>query len=161
MTDTHGKPVGGICVEVQRSRHLGGATTRANGTYSINALPSGSYTVQFSGGCGNAGSYAPQFYKGQTNGAAADPVPLIAGQNTAGIDAISMQPGGTITGVVTDNSGHKLSNVCVRLASQAEAQTGPYLLRRQFRRSRRRTGSFTARNLEPGLYAVDFGCGFG
>lgn len=125
VTGARGLPVGGICVQVQGPQYrFAGSTTHANGTYSINALPSGSYTVQFSGGCGNAGSYAPQFYKGQTNSAAADPVPLIAGQTTAGIDA-TMQPGGTITGVVTDNAGHKLSGVCVDLASQAQLRTGP------------------------------------
>jgi len=157
VTDTHGKPVRGICVQTQGPGY-GGATTSAAGTYSINALPSGSYTVQFSGGCGNAGSYALQLYNGQANGAAADSVPLIAGQTTAGINA-TMQPGGTITGVVTDNIGRKLSNVCVQLASQAQAQTGPYFFGGSYAFTK--NGVFTARNLQPGLYAVDFGCGFG
>lgn len=158
VTGTHGMPVGGICVQVQGPQYaFAGSTTRANGTYSINALPSGSYTVQFSGGCGNAGSYAPQVYKGQTNSAAADPVPLIAGQTTAGIDA-AMQPGGTITGVVTDNTAHKLSGVCVDLASPAQMQAGPFFFGYLTFTNR---GIFKAQNLEPGLYAVNFGCGFG
>ncbi len=158
VADAHGTPVGGICVQVQGPRFtFGGTITRADGTYSINALPSGSYTVQFSGGCGNAGSYAPQFYKGQTNGAAADPVPLIAGQTTAGIDA-AMAPGGTVTGVVTGNTGNKLSDVCVRLASQAEAESGPFFGAYV---TFTRNGVFRAQNLVPGLYAVNFGCGYG
>ncbi|MGO8958209.1 MAG: carboxypeptidase regulatory-like domain-containing protein [Streptosporangiaceae bacterium] len=157
VTDSHGQPVRGICVQVQGPGY-GGATTGADGTYSINALPSGSYNVQFSGGCGNAGSYSMQLYNGQTNGAAADSVPLIAGQTTAGINA-TMQPGGTITGVVTDNTGGKLSNVCVRLASQAQAQTGLYFFGGSYAYTK--NGVFTASNLAPGLYAVDFGCGIG
>ena len=158
VTGTHGMPVGGICVEVQGPQYaFAGSTTHANGTYSINALPSGSYTVQFSGGCGNAGSYASQFYKGQTNSAAADPVPLIAGQTTAGIDA-AMQPGGTITGVVTDNAGHKLSNLCVALVRQAQART-PFFFFGYVTFTNK--GVFKAQNLNPGLYAVNFGCGFG
>ncbi len=131
VTDTHGNPVRGICVQAQKSGIFGGAVTGADGTYSINALPSGSYTVQFSGGCGNAGSYATQFYKDQTNGAAGDSVPLIAGQTTSGINA-SMQPGGTITGVVADNTGHKLSNVCIRPGEPDAGTNGPVLLRREF-----------------------------
>lgn len=158
VTDAHGTPVGGICVQVQGARYtFAGTTTRADGTYSIDALPTGSYTVQFTGGCGNAGSYAPQFYKGQTNSAAADPVPLIAGQTTAGIDA-AMAPGGTITGVVTGNTGHKLSDVCVSLASQAEAEAGPFFGGYV---TFTRKGVFQAQNLVPGLYTVNFGCGFG
>ncbi len=157
VTDSHGAPVRGICVDAQ-GPGFGGTATGADGTYSINALRSGSYAVQFSGGCGNAGSYATQFYKDQTNGAAGDSVPLIAGQTTAGINA-SMQLGGTITGVVSDNTGHKLSNVCVRMASQAQAETTPYFFGGTFAFTK--NGVFTARNLKPGLYAVDFGCGFG
>ena len=157
VTDTHGKPVRGICVEA-RGPGFGGTTTGADGTYSINALPSGSYTVQFSGGCGNSGSYATQFYKDQTNGAAGDSVPLIPGQTTAGINAV-MQPGGTITGVVTDNTGHKLSNVCINLASQTQAQNDLFFFGGSFTFTK--NGVFTARNLDPGLYAVDYGCGFG
>ena len=44
-----------------------------------------------------------------------------------------MQPGGTITGVVTDNTGHKLSNVCVRAGEPDAGTNGPVLLRREFR----------------------------
>ena len=158
VTDTHGKPVRGICVQAQKFGVFGGATTGADGTYSIDALPSGSYTVQFSGGCRNTGSYATEFYKDQTNGAAGDAVPLIAGQTTAGINA-AMQPGGTITGVVTGDTGHKLSNVCIELASQTQAQTGLFFFGGSFAFTK--NGVFTARNLDPGLYAVDFGCGSG
>jgi hypothetical protein len=162
VTDTHGKPVRGICVQTEGPgtgySGFSGTVTGADGTYSMNRLPSGSYRVLFSGGCRNTGSYASQFYKDQTNGSEGDSVPLIAGKTTAGINTV-MQPGGTITGVVADNTGHKLSNLCVRMASQAQAQTGLYFFSSGYAVTR--NGVFTARNLDPGLYAVDFGCGSG
>ena len=65
--------------------------------------------------------------------------PLIAGQTTAGINA-AMQPGGTITGVVTDNIGHKLSNVCVRTGKPGAGTDGPVPSSAALSRSRR-TGS--------------------
>ena len=70
-----------------------------------------------------------------------------------------MQLGGTITGVVADNTGHKLSNVCIHLASQTQAQTGLFFFGGSFTFTK--NGVFTARNLDPGLYAVDFGCSSG
>ena len=110
VTDGHGNPAPGVCVDVN-GRHSGNGTqTRSDGSYAVDALTTGSYTVAFSGGCGNAGSFSLQYYNGQTNQGSASPVHATAGQTTAGIDA-TMQPGATITGVVTDNGGNKLSNI--------------------------------------------------
>ncbi len=155
VTDTHGSPVPGICVSVS-GHGFSAATTAADGTYSAIALPSGSYKVSFSGGCRSTGSYAPQYYRGQVNVGSADPVTATAGHTTGRINAV-MQPGGTITGVVTDSSGTRLNRVCVEVQSPSEAQSGyPFgnILTTK-------DGVYTARNLVPGNYAVNFGCVFG
>jgi len=148
-----GNPVSGICVEVNGRRSSGGARTRSDGSYSIDALPTGSYTVAFSGGCGNTGSYVSQYYNGQPNQGSATPVQLTAGQTTTGIDA-TMQPGATITGVVTGAGGSKLSNVCVGISPLPGQGLGFFFDRLAFTKN----GSYTVQNLTPGLYAVSFEC---
>jgi len=152
VTGTHGAPVRGICVSASNSRNYSAATSKADGTYSIIALGTGHYTVRFSGGCGNSGSYAPQWYHGQSNVASADPVVATAGHTTAHIDA-AMQPGGTITGVVTDTSGNRLNDICVVVANRSEAQLG-FAFNFEFTKN----GTYMAANLVPGAYAVSFGC---
>jgi len=156
VKDTKGNPVARICVEVNGRRHFGGGRTSSDGSYSINAMPTGNYTVHFAGGCGNAGSYAPQFYRGQTNRASATQVHLTAGRTTGGINA-TMQPGATVTGAVTDANGNMLSNVCVTVSPILGAQFDFFFQNLSFTRN----GVYTAANLAPGLYTVSFGCFFG
>ncbi len=156
VTGIGGTPVHGICVSTSSGRGFGAATTKKDGTYSIIALPTGHYTLNFSGGCGNPGSYAPQFYKGQDNIASATAVLATAGRTTAGINA-AMQPGGTISGVLTDSSGKPVNRACVALEPPGLTEFGyPYYL--DFTG---KNGAYAARNLEPGVYAVNFGCFFG
>jgi hypothetical protein len=155
VTGAHGAPVRGICVSAFGHSGGNGAVTATNGTYTINALPSGSYTVTFNGGCGNSGSYAPGYYRDQTNVGSANPVTVTAGHTTRGI-GISMPLGGTITGLVTDASGQHVSQLCVQVEPPAQAQTGFPFFTTSFK-----DGVFTARNLIPGAYAVNFGCIFG
>src|SRR6185437_14111831 len=104
----------------------------------------------------STGSFAPQYYRGQVNEASADPVTATAGHVTGRIDVV-MQPGGTITGVVTDSHGNRLNKLCIAVQSPSEVQTGyPFgaiLLTKD--------GVYTAQNLVPGQYAVNFGCVFG
>ena len=153
VTDTRGRPVVGICVQIQDSQgDFGYAQTRRDGSYSIGGMTAGSYTVQFTGGCGNRPSYAPQYYNGATTSDSADAVRLTVGTVITGID-VTMQPGGTITGVVTDGRGHRLSHVCVGSVAPAQTPDGGYSDIEYTR-----DGSYQARNLAPGLYLVGFGC---
>ena len=96
VTNTHGKPIGGICVDISSGRGsgFGDIETNPDGTYRAIGLDPGTYTVRFSGGCDNNGSYAAQYYSGKSTAEAADPVKLTAGHITTGIDA-TMQPGAT------------------------------------------------------------------
>ena len=153
VKDGHGNPAPGVCVDVSGRRSGNGSKTRSDGSYSVDALTTGSYTVSFSGGCGNAGSFAPQYYNGQTNQGSATPVHLTAGQTTTGIDA-TMQPGATITGVVTDNGGTKLNDICVGIEPVSGQLYGFFFTRIAFTKD----GAYTVQNLTPGLYAVSFEC---
>ena len=154
VTNTHGAPVPGICVSAS-GRSFGGGRTNAEGKYSIIALRTGGYSVNYAGGCGSQGSYAPQFYRGQVNLGSATPVSATAGHTTSGIDA-TMQPGGTITGVVTDSSGHRLNRICV-LVENPSVQRYGFPINLQFTKN----GVYTVRNLVPGAYGVNFNCIFG
>jgi hypothetical protein len=156
VKDTKGNPVPGICVQVEGKHRFGGGRSGGDGSYSINAMPTGAYTVRFTGGCRNAGSYAPQFYSGQTNRAAAAQIHLTAGHKTAGINA-AMRPGATISGVVTDATGKKLSDVCVGISANLGDQFGFFDSALAFTRN----GAYSAANLAPGLYTVSFGCFYG
>ncbi len=153
VTNSRGRKVGGACVSITSGPGSGFAVTDIDGSYSITGLPAGSYTVQFTGGCGNTGSLAPQYYNGEANSGSADPITLAAGTITPGIDA-TMQPGATITGVVTDPAGHRLSNICVGVADQSQLTFGAFTAIA----GSTGKGSYRAENLAPGLYQVDFGC---
>ncbi|MDR2987767.1 MAG: carboxypeptidase-like regulatory domain-containing protein, partial [Nocardiopsaceae bacterium] len=155
VTDSHGNPVAGVCVEFDGRRHFGGTRSRSDGTFSVNALPSGSYSIEFTGGCGNSGSYAPQFYRGETNVADANRVELTAGKTRGGINA-SMQPGATIAGMVTDAAGDRL-NACVSIVPLHSLSSGFAFGNLAFASH----GAYAAANLTPGMYAVNFGCFFG
>jgi 5-hydroxyisourate hydrolase-like protein (transthyretin family) len=113
----------------------GRASTASGGTYTISALGTGSYKVEFSSRFG-AGNYAPQYYNNKATLATADPVAVTAGSPTPGINA-AMQPGGQITGTVTDASSHAgIANISVTaydssgkfVASAATASGGTYTI---------------------------------
>jgi protocatechuate 3,4-dioxygenase beta subunit len=159
VTNTHGKPIGGICVDISsgRASGFGDIETNPDGTYRATGLDPGTYTVQFSGGCDNSGSYATQYYNGKPTQETADPVKLTAGDITTGIDA-TMQPGATIAGTLTDAAGHRLSGVCIGIGSrfdQLEGDGGFTDIEVTA------NGSYRAQNLNPGVYVVNFGCGVG
>ena len=88
---------------------VGFASTDSNGNYTVAGLTTGTYKVEFYGG----GNYLTQFYNGKASLATADPVAVTVGSTSTGIDA-ALQPGGQITGKVTDAStGAAIQNVLV------------------------------------------------
>lgn len=121
ITDSHGAPLGGICVIVNSSgpgsstisvsSGGGGDVSRADGTYRVTQITPGPATIEFANCQDQTSSYAPQFYPGQADPADAQPVLFRGGQVTSGLNA-AMQPGGIISGTVTSAGGHPLDNVC-------------------------------------------------
>lgn len=158
VSNTRGKPVGGICVQISDTHGDNSeAETGPDGSYRVTGVPGGSYKVQFSGGCGNTGSYIPQYYNGKPTADEADPVVLTAGHVMSGINA-TMQPGGIVAGVLTDPAGHRLSGVCVGIATLSDQLLGDgEFADIEFTSN----GRFRAQNLMPGIYSVNFGCGIG
>jgi len=155
VTDAHSHAVQGVCIRITNGHGNAFAESDSDGSYSITGLPADSYIVEFSGGCGNPGSLAPQFYNNESGLGSSDPITLTAGHVTTGIDA-AMRPGATISGVVTDAAGHRPSDICVGVADQSEVAFGPdEFTDIEFTSA----GKYSAMNLAPGLYQVNFGCG--
>jgi hypothetical protein len=147
-------PCRGICVQAVGAHGNAFAETDFDGTYSFGGLQAGAYTAQFTG-CDNSGSVAPQYYNNEPSTGSADLITLTAGKVTTGIDA-TMHRGAIITGVVTDASGHPLTDICVGIADQSEAAFGPDGFEDIVGTN---AGKYRAVNLAPGQYQVNFGCG--
>jgi hypothetical protein len=157
VTDSHGKPVPGTCIELDGSS-AGTAnvpeSTGSDGSYVINQLSAGTYQLGFFGGCGSSGSYAPNWYDNQSNESQATPIKLAVGATfTANAQ---LQPGATISGKVTNAAGHGLSGLCVGVATETDAELGPIF---EAEAGTTRGGAYSIPNLAPGQYLVNFGCG--
>ena len=96
-----GGAVASTFVEVfdSQGRAWAEASTDQVGRYLVGSLPSGSYTVSFSGG-GNGQAYGQQFFNGKTSQGTADPVSVTVGLQTQNVNA-GMRPAGMIAGAVT------------------------------------------------------------
>lgn len=155
VTDAHGHPLSSVCVLVgDPNGHF--AVTTDVGTYSIVGIQPGSYAVEFFGGCGSRTSVAPQFYNNQPDPQEPNLVSFAGGKTTADIDAV-MKPGGTIGGLVTNASGHRLGRVCVQVATMAQLEEGGA----SAETISAPTGRYLVRSLAPGPYLIEFGCGGG
>ena len=141
-----GVPLAGILVSaVQAGGGLeAGATTNADGEYTISGLPVGSYVVEFSRNEGG-GNYLAQYYGGKASRSEAQTVSVAAGGTTSGIDA-EMQPGGQIAGTVSAASGGGPIagvRVCARGEQESCVSTGA-------------GGEYTIVGLSTGAYVVEF-----
>ncbi len=147
-----GEPISGACVTMiatsANSDFDEGGITGTAGTYEFDQIPTGTYDVGFSGGCGNTGSYSPQAYD---NSQVPQPIAVTAGQSVTGIDA-AMQPGATIAGTVKSEAGRGLSGICVYASAPATGNQGLGISI---------DGRYTVANLLPGQYQVSFGPGCG
>ena len=135
VTDNAGTPnnLPGICVFAERASGGFGppaatARTAADGTYTLRALPAGSYKVHFDPSSTCSGdpdeqpqNYLEQYYDGKADAASATTVPLAAGGAKTGADA-KLVPGATISGTVRDSAGtpQPVQNVCVQLVDSGE-----------------------------------------
>ena len=109
VRDGEGNPIAGAQVTVSRQPCcLGdGATTAADGTYTVSDLPPGSYSV-FADAVGYVGAY---WNDGGSPGSATY-VDVAGGADVAGID-FALGPTGSISGTVTDSHGAPIAGATV------------------------------------------------
>ena len=152
-----GAPVSGICVNVTQVGGLGSgfAITASDGSYSISGLETGSYSVEFSTGCGGSGNFLNQWYNNEATAGSANLVSVTAGSTTAAINA-ALAPSGTIVGTVTDtNGGAPLSGICVDAFTLANSSTPVSSATTQ------PDGTYAITGLETGSYDIEFSTGCG
>ncbi len=108
LGSSSGALLAGMCVAAQpdsgTNPYVYFGATGKKGRYTLNALSTGSYSVYFSPGCDNNGNYLDGSYPGRAH--------VTDGKTTSGINGI-LQPGGSISGVVTGPSGQPLADVWV------------------------------------------------
>ncbi len=156
VTSSTKVPVAGICVQANlangnSSEEGFSAVTSAAGTFALTGLPTGTYWVQYSPGCGFSGNWLLQWRSGASTLGAAASVPVSNGKTTGGVDA-TLEPGGQISGKVTGPGGTGLGDICVEADNssgdyEGSVETGP-------------SGGYTISGLRTGGYDVVFrGCG--
>ena len=147
--------IAGICVTAQsNSGSFESAPTDASGNYTINGLPTGTFTLVFSD-CSGLANYATSFYVSSSNPVSpgtsdytsATPVSVTSGVSLTGYN-LALSRGGSITGTITAASGGApLQNICVSAQSNASGFGG------------NRTdshGNFTISGLPAGNYVLQF-----
>lgn len=136
VTDAGGSPLGGIYVTASGSNGYGYSFTDGGGNYTINGLRSGSYQVRA------APSSASSNLVGSSRAAT-----VTAPVATTGVD-LTMTPGGTLTGRVTDGSGNPLNNITVYISND-DGSYQQYVYTDS-------SGVYTATALPTGSYRVLF-----
>lgn len=149
-----GKPLSGICVNVQSSIDNGdgiefGLTTNKTGQYAAHGLYPGGYQVEFSAGCGNNGNYASQWWRHTSLQSHARTVRITGTRHVTGIDA-TLLPGAFVSGVVKAVSakGKPLAGVCVDVFDADDNDVGAT--------TTPRTGKYRVEGLAAGHYQIQF-----
>ncbi|MGN8551513.1 UNVERIFIED_CONTAM: carboxypeptidase regulatory-like domain-containing protein [Microbacterium sp. SLM126] len=118
VTDDSGSPVQDVQVTAYAHDVPGhewsswGASTAADGTYLIDALPEGTYQVEFTTG-GSWPSVAGEWWDDAADQSDAAMVTIVAGETTSGISP-QLAPAAEISGTVVDEAGARLEGVEVR-----------------------------------------------
>jgi hypothetical protein len=108
---TH-KPIAGMCALLFNVQGFGffGGPSAANGVYSVEGLPSGSYQAEL-GPCGSQNYLVISWDNGATFN-------VTDGKVTSGISG-SLPPGGTISGTVSTSFGTPLSDLCISIGQNS------------------------------------------
>jgi hypothetical protein len=137
-----GRPLRGICVsawpvhDASAPGYLAG--TRKNGSYVLEGMAAATYSLEFSPGCFDNSNYLDASYP--------HPIHVTDGRTVRGINGV-LQPGGVITGTVTNLAGRPLAHIAVFANDAAGDGNGACTTA---------TGTFALTQLPPGGYAVSF-----
>ena len=148
VTDSGTNPLESFCVVAYDS---GGsyktvAYTNASGEYSIRNLDTGEYRLEFYN-CGSPANVLPEYYNDKGDLESADPVSVVRGVDTTGINA-ELAIGGSISGNVTYESAGPLEDICVT----AYYESGGFV--NQVRTDA--AGDYTITGLRTDSYLVEF-----
>ncbi|MGO8959917.1 MAG: carboxypeptidase regulatory-like domain-containing protein [Streptosporangiaceae bacterium] len=116
VTTKSGRKLGGICVNAGvavPNGFIGITLPTSDGSYQLNALYPGKWSVNFTIGCGNNKNYAP---------AALKPIKITYGQRVVARTVV-LVPGGVFTGTVRlgSSSGTPLAGICVQASNGADS----------------------------------------
>ena len=100
---------------------IGGVQTAEDGTYRIGGLPPGTYQFEINDGW--SGDYAVEVYENARNVGEGIDIPVVAGQDTTGVDPV-LGLGGRIAGRVVDEGGQPLQGIMVQFDAWVDDTEG-------------------------------------
>lgn len=127
---------------------VGYATTNASGEYTVVGLATGSYKARFSAGSESGLNFVTQYYHDKSSLALAEPVEVVQGKTTEGINA-ELQVGGKVAGTVRDIMTHAaVSGIYVFAVDSGEAFVGMAITNA--------SGQYAILGLASGSYKIEF-----
>jgi hypothetical protein len=107
-----GQPLEGVQVDARKPGDYRSTVTDANGKYSLDYLPPGTWSVRFYQNRDNM--WLPQAWKGKPWGTIGDPV-IVKRDTTTDIGPVTLQPGGVLTGFLRASDGGDPQNLTVNV----------------------------------------------
>jgi hypothetical protein len=136
-----------VTVRTASGGYVAEDSTDSTGTYEVQGLLSGDYTVEFEPYF-TSEDYIPEYYDDQATRGTADTVSVTVGSTTSNIDA-ALAPGGSISGTITAaDTGTPLDDVFVDIYDS----NGSYVAFK----SVNSLGEYNVRGLTSGDYLVEF-----
>jgi protocatechuate 3,4-dioxygenase beta subunit len=146
VVDGAGNPIAGVSVSASStSGGYGSAQTAADGTYKVDGLAAGSYTLQFSKW---RSSYVSRYLGGTSSAQGATVLTVAAGDALANKD-MTLPTGASISGTVRDSSGKPLAGATIQAESLADGWAVSHA-------TSGADGTYTVAGLEAGEYLVSF-----
>ena len=142
ITNTSAVPIQGASVQASGTACCsdGYATTAFDGTYTITGLAAGSYTIY-----AYAQGYPMKYYEDTYDYGSATPIDVASGVTTPGID-MALEPGGTVSGTVTNGSATPIAGASVQATRTVCCGYGSATTAAD--------GTYTMTGLAPGTYTV-------